>query len=189
MHGERVQQRRAQADDALEEVRAADGQQAGHRAAAALPDDHRGAPVTLDELLELTLEPLDRPGRAVHVDPHPCARRPVAQVAQPARHRRQRRVARQEAGHEQDRPAVAARHALAAQDGVAQQRKPLGRDPAFPPDRDLPGRDGGERRHGASIYPIGGALYRPVRIPTFGRSNVRSAGSRLRLPSTQDPNT
>ncbi len=73
--------------------------------------------------------------RAADVGADPGAARVVAVLAQPARHRRQRPVAGQEAGDQQHRASLAVGHAAAPPDRAAEQRGRLDTGAAFAPER------------------------------------------------------
>ena len=134
--------RRAQGDDAPDEVGPPRRQRLGEHAAAALADDHDAVARRLGEPLEPLLEP--GAGGFAAGDVRADARPPrvPAGAAEPARHRRQRPVAGQETGDQQHAPAVARGHADAPEDVRSLQAGPLEPDAALTPDR----RDDRNRR-------------------------------------------
>ena len=145
MDRERLGQRRAERDDARDEVGPALGDDAREVPAAALADDGGALALALDQDLDLLLEPLHGSLRAVDVHPDAGALRVVVRAAQPARHERERIVAREEARDQEDRLAAAVLDALAAEDRVTQERCKLEADAGLTPER-WPGEER-ERGH------------------------------------------
>ncbi len=99
---ERVDDRRSDRNDPGHELRPANRERLGERAAAALPDD-RDRAARLGEVLEALLEPIDRMAGAGHVEADPRLSRVVAGTSQPSSHGRERRVPGHEPGDQQHR--------------------------------------------------------------------------------------
>ena len=135
MDGERVELRRAERDDSGHEVGPPHRQHLREVAAAALPDERDLLAVGLNHHLEPLLEPLDRDLRAVHVRSHPGLAGAVARSPKPAGHHRERVVAREEPRDQHHRLAARVGYALAADDGVAEERGELETEPSLPPER------------------------------------------------------
>ncbi len=127
--------RGAERDDPGDEVGPAGGEHAGEDAAAALADDRDALAGGLGEALQAGLEPGQIGFRAADVGADPGAARVVAVLAQPARHRRHRTVAGQEAGDQEHRAAVAVGHAAAPPDRAAEERGRLDTGASFAPER------------------------------------------------------
>jgi hypothetical protein len=133
VHRERIHLRRAQGDEPADQVGPAYRQHLREAAATALPDRHGALTLLLDDPPEPLFEPLDSRAATVCVHPHPGAAGAVAGSPQPVGHQRHRRVAGQEAGDQQRRPAAAVGEAFPAQDRVAQEAGGLQSQPSLPP--------------------------------------------------------
>jgi hypothetical protein len=70
--------------------------------AAAVADERDAAPLALGDALDAPRQAPDGLLAAAHVAPEPRAVRAVVRAVQPAPHHRERPIAREEPGHEQD---------------------------------------------------------------------------------------
>jgi hypothetical protein len=130
---ERVQLRRAERDDPGHEVRMPHRQHLREVPAAALADDRHPLAALLGHAREPFRQALVGRVGAVDVRAHPRLARVVPRLAQPARHQRERVVARQEARDQHHGLTGGVLHVHAAEHLAAQQRGDLQAEPAFAP--------------------------------------------------------
>ncbi len=145
MHRERVDLRRPERHDARDEVGAPVREHLRECPAAALAHDRGRLALERHQALEALLEPRYQDPGAVHVGDDARPARPVARALEPARHHRERAVARQEAGDQEHRPPAAVDHSVAAEERVTQERGRLEADASLPPER-RPDAERGEVR-------------------------------------------
>jgi len=112
--GARGEDRAAERDDAVDEVRAATGEASGHQAAEAVPHDRDLAPALERDRLDAPLESLGRLEGAADVGVHGGAVGAVAQGAQVPGHQPQGAVAGQETRNEDHRVAGSGPTAVAS---------------------------------------------------------------------------
>ena len=120
-----------------DEIGSPGGGRAREVPAARVADDGHPPPLGLDQAGDPVLHALERARGATGVEEHAARDGPVARAAQPERQVRERPVAAREAGHEDDRAAVAARLPAAEVHRVGEQAHELGL-PAHLGDRSSP---------------------------------------------------